>query len=572
MPEAFGSDAKKVRQRSAKVEPWATHPVWRRIYASRGITKEDVDYKLQNLRPAQNHHQGLLQAAERVFVALQKQEQMVILGDYDADGATSTALGISVLRQMGAKAIDFVIPDRFKHGYGLSAAIVDVIWQKHKPKLLITVDNGIANHQGVLRAKSYGMEVLITDHHLPADTLPAADYIINPNVPGDALPSSNLAGVGVLFYLLIAIRQLARQQGHPAGQVHLGEALDLVALGSIADVVPLDVNNRILVSNGIDNIRKKRCRPGIQALAAQTGVALEQLKSSDFGFRLGPRINAAGRLENMEIGIHCLLANTLEEANAWAKELDGLNHQRQDLQEQMRQKAEVLVENIIQKQGLPSGICLFDAEWHEGIIGLIASKIKDRYHRPTIIFAPAQEADLLKGSARSLDGFHIRDALAEIDRCYPGLITKFGGHAAAAGLSIQQDKLSIFQKAFDEITEKNLTEEQLSPLLLTDGELSAEDLTIEFVQSLDNHPWGQGCPPPLFEGTFFVEDQRLLKDKHLKLKVRHPDGELFDALRFQLPALLPPRTQQVRLVYRPEYNLYRGRSNISLFIDYIEII
>lgn len=572
MPEAFGSDAKKVQQRAAKVEPWSEHPVWRRIYASRGITKQDVDYKLKNLRQAQPNHAGLEKAAERLLQAITKDEAMVILGDYDADGATSTALGISVLRQMGAKAIHFVIPDRFKHGYGLSPAIVDVIWQRHKPKLLITVDNGIANHQGVLSAKNYGMEVLITDHHLPPEVLPEADYIINPNVLGDPLPSGNLAGVGVLFYLLIALRQVARQQGHPAAAVNLGEALDLVALGSIADVVPLDVNNRILVSNGIENIRQKRCRPGIQALAAQTGVALEQLKSSDFGFRLGPRINAAGRLENMEIGIHCLLAETVDEASMWAKQLDGLNHQRQDLQEQMRQKAESLVENSIKKHGLASGICLFAEEWHEGIVGLIASKIKDRYHRPTIIFAPAQESGLFKGSARSLDGFHIRDALAEMDRRYPGLILKFGGHAAAAGLSIYQDKFELFQKVFNDIAEKNLTEEQRSPLILTDGELSAADLNVDFVRSLEDHPWGQGCPSPLFEGRFFVEDQRLLKDKHLKLKVRHPDGGVFDALRFQLPSLLPSRCQQLRLIYRPELNLYRGRASVSLLVDYIEII
>jgi single-stranded-DNA-specific exonuclease len=554
------------------------HPVLRRVYAARNISgKEDLDNSLSRLHsPAVM--KGVSQAIELLVVALQKHERILVVGDFDADGATSSALMVAALRELGAANVDYLVPNRFEFGYGLTPEIVEVA-SARKPDLIVTVDNGISSLSGVAAARQRGIRVLVTDHHLPGRELPQADAIVNPNQPGDSFPSKNLAGVGVAFYLLMALRGRLRDSGWfehgERKEPNLADYLDLVALGTVADLVPLDHNNRVLVQQGLQRIRAGRCRAGIQALLEVAGRKASRLVAADFGFAVGPRLNAAGRLDDMSLGIECLLSTDRVRARQLAEQLDALNRERREIEADMKTQALEHVQQLhFDTEQLPMGLCLYNADWHQGVIGILASRIKERFHRPVIAFAPSAPGEI-KGSARSIPGLHIRDTLDAIAARHPQVLQKFGGHAMAAGLSLAESQLPLFEAAFREELKHRLDEEALTGVLESDGSLDSADFSLELAELLRSAgPWGQGFPEPLFDGYFTVVSQRVVGEHHLKLSVR-PDGgrEALDAIAFNQAAEHQlQKGQRVRLAYRLDSNEYRGLLGLQLMVEMIEVV
>lgn len=556
--------------------PETIHPVLRRVYGSRGIKNPDeLSYALEQL-PSPWLFKNIEAAVGLLAEAMAQSWRILIVADFDADGATSCAVAVRALRLMGASQVSYLVPNRFIHGYGLTPAIVAEAIERGPPDLIVTVDNGISSVEGVQAARKAAIRVLVTDHHLPGATLPDADAIVNPNLPEDSFPSPCLAGVGVIFYLMLALRAQLREQGWfervGVREPILGNLLDLVALGTVADVVPLDRINRTLVAQGLRRIRRGRCCAAIQALAACARRSLENLTTSDLGFALGPRLNAAGRLEDMSLGIACLLTDSLEMAQQQAAELDALNRERREIEATMQSQAVAHLENLdLQgEESAPLGYCLFDESWHQGVIGLLASRIRERVHRPVIAFAPHDE-DELKGSARSIPGLHIRDALDRVATQYPNLLTKFGGHAMAAGLSLQRAHLAPFRAAFLEVLEAHLDEETLEDVILSDGALECWDLELAEILRAGG-PWGQGFPEPLFDGVFQVEELRPVGVNHLRLALTPPGGhQRLEGIAFRCkpPEWLKPGAK-TRLAYRLDVNLYRALRKVQLVVEYLE--
>lgn len=553
--------------------PDSLHPRLKQIYADRGV---DDASQLERSAKALLHYnqlQGVDKAVELLTQAIAKQQKIIIVGDFDADGATSTALCMLSLQAMGSQDHDYLVPNRFDFGYGLSPEIVEVAAQQ-KAEVIMTVDNGIACFAGVEKAKALGITVIITDHHLAAESLPIADAIVNPNQPGCGFLSKNLAGVGVAFYLMLALRAKLKAdnwfvQKH-IPEPNLADLLDIVALGTVADVVPLDDNNRILVHQGLQRIRSNKCRPGIQAILEVAGRDSSRLVATDLGFVVGPRLNAAGRLDDMSLGIECLLTDSHERARQIAVQLDSLNRERREIEGSMQQEAVKALDNLnFGSEVLPYGLVLYQEDYHQGVIGILAGRIKDKYFRPTIAFAH-QDDDTLKGSARSIPGLHIRDLLEEINNRYPDIIDKFGGHAMAAGLSLPLKNLAAFEQVFQQIAEENLKGKPLAGELISDGELQNDDFSLAFAQCLkDAGPWGQGFPEPLFDGEFQLMDQRLVGAKHLKMMVKHPTGVLIDAIAFNvdLEQWPNPQCQQVSLAFKLDINEFRGRTSLQLMVE-----
>jgi single-stranded-DNA-specific exonuclease len=561
----------------------------KQIYASRGIASADElalnVSKLQGM-VVETSLLGLDNACRILYQALLNKTRIVIVGDFDADGATSTALMMIALSYFGSDHHDFIVPNRFEYGYGLTPEIVELAEQQ-QAKLLITVDNGISCIAGVERAKALGMQVIVTDHHLPGQTLPNADAIVNPNQVGCNFPSKSLAGVGVAFYVMLALRKYCREQNyfidHNIVEPNIAQLLDLVALGTVADVVSLDNNNRILVAQGLKRIRAGQTRPGIQALIEIANKSQQRLVASDFGFALGPRINAAGRLDDMSFGINCLLATDLTNARMMAAELDDLNKARREIEQGMQVEAErVLTALNFDKDNLPNAISLFQSDWHQGVIGIVAGRLKEKFHRPCIVFAKAKESEdiasteEIKGSARSIPGLHIRDLLEHIDSQNPGLILKFGGHAMAAGLSIKAKDFKQFQQHFNTIAGQWLKPEDLKSIILSDGELHPNKITLSFAEQLrEAGPWGQNFPEPLFDGVFTLIQQRIVGEKHLKLVLQKEtkSGQYsFDAIAFNVDTAVWPNynTSQVALAYRLDINEFRGKRTVQLMVEDIQ--
>lgn len=554
--------------------------VLQRIYASRGIKEpQQLDKSLQALLPF-NSLIDIDKAAIRLEHALRTNERILIIGDFDADGATSTALAISALRTMGASQVEFLVPNRFDFGYGLTPGIIEVA-KKWQPQLIITVDNGIANIDGVDAANAAGIDVLVTDHHLPAEVLPQACAIVNPNQANDPFPSKSIAGVGVIFYVMLALRrQLSKtnwfeQQG--LAEPNMAQFLDLVALGTVADVVALDQNNRIMVNQGLARIRQGQCRPGIKALIEIAGRDCSRLRESDLGFAIAPRLNAAGRLDDMSLGIECLLSDNQEKAHSLATHLDELNQERRVIEAEMKEQAMLAVEKLTKKientHHLPAALCLVDPAWHQGVIGILAGRLKEKYHRPVIAFAQVNDTEL-KGSARSIAGLNIRDILAAIDKDKPGLITKFGGHAMAAGLSLKPQCFTDFQEAFVTEVNKHIDLSSCEGEIWTDGSLSQQELTIETATTLQQAgPWGQQFPEPCFDNIFEILEQRLVGQHHLKMSLAHPDGGVFDAIAFNIDTNSWPnhRARQVHTAYKLDINSYQGRTRLQLVIEALQV-
>jgi single-stranded-DNA-specific exonuclease len=550
-------------------------PLLTRLYAARGVqSAAELDKALARLIPYRELL-GIDAAVELLVAALEQRQRIVIVGDFDADGATASSVGVLALRMLGAAHVDYLVPNRFEYGYGLTPEIVAVALEK-RPELLITVDNGISSIDGVAAAKAAGLAVLVTDHHLPGHELPAADAIVNPNQPGCSFPSKALAGVGVIFYVLLALRARLRELDWFARrgivEPNLAELLDLVALGSVADVVPLDANNRILVHQGLARIRAGRARPGLRALLEVAGRDHRRITSTDLGFILGPRLNAAGRLDDMSLGIECLLCEDEALARDMAQQLDQLNHDRKAIEQGMQREALAQLKDL-KVEELPFGLCLFDADWHQGVIGILASRLKERYHRPTIAFADAGDG-VLKGSARSIPGFHIRDALDAVAARHPGLISKFGGHAMAAGLSLPQENFGAFAAAFDAEARRQLVEDDLAGRLLTDGALSAEEFRLDLAQQLRHAgPWGQHFPEPLFHGVFEIVQQRIVGERHLKLVLKSECGRAqLDAIAFNIDRELwpNPNVRWAEVAYKLDVNEYRGQESVQLLVAHIE--
>jgi single-stranded-DNA-specific exonuclease len=553
--------------------PNTLHPRLKQLYANRGIgDAEDLARSAKSLL----HYQALKGTDSAVALlvdAIQQAKRIMIVGDFDADGATSTALSLLSLQAMGAKHCDYLVPNRFDFGYGLSPEIVEVAATK-QAEVIITVDNGISCFDGVSKAKSLGMQVIITDHHLAAESLPEADAIVNPNQPDCDFPSKNLAGVGVAFYLMLALRAELKAIGwFDAQQLavpNLAELLDLVALGTVADVVPLDKNNRILVHQGLQRIRSDQCRPGIQALLDVASRDRKRLVASDLGFVLGPRLNAAGRLDDMSLGIECLLTQDQGKARQIAVQLDSLNRERREIEGSMQTEAVALLDELdFAEGGMPYGLVLYKQDYHQGVIGILAGRIKDKYYRPTIAFAH-QDEHTLKGSARSIPGLHIRDLLETISLRHPNLIDKFGGHAMAAGLSLPVSNLKDFEQVFHDVAQELLKDKPLGGELLSDGELDIQDLSLAFANELKSAgPWGQGFPEPLFDGDFQIMDQKLVGSKHLKMMVKHPSGLLLDAIAFNVDTQVWPdfACKQVTLAYKLDINEFRGRTSLQLMVE-----
>ncbi|MCP1726654.1 single-stranded-DNA-specific exonuclease [Natronospira proteinivora] len=555
------------------------HPVLRRVYAARGIQSEsELRYSTDQLA-SPDSLAGLSDAVRVLFRHLRK-GRILIVGDFDADGATSTALLLSALKEgFGATQVDYLVPNRFEFGYGLSPELVDVAAEQ-SPTLIITVDNGISSIEGVARAKRLGMEVLITDHHLPGENLPEAEAIVNPVLPGSDFPSPNLAGVGVVFYLLLALRRYMREKGafqeRGLSEPRLAEWLDLVALGTVADLVPLDRNNRLLVHQGLQRIRSGRLRPGLDALIRVAGRNRADLAASDLAFAVAPRLNAAGRLDDMSHGIETLLCQDADRAWEGAMALDAMNHRRRDIEQSMQTQAERAIERLKlpDSQGLPEGLTLYQPDWHSGIVGLVASRMKERFHRPVAAFA-RNENGSLKGSLRSVPGIHIRDVLADIDTCHPGLIERFGGHAMAAGLTLAPEGLSRFREAFQSGVAQRADADKLAGVILSDGELAPNEFSLELAEQLRRGgPWGQGFPEPLFDGEFFVLEQRIVGERHLKCRLQHPDvATPIDAIAFNPdPFWLDALPERIRIAYSLDVNEWRGLRRPQLLIKHIERI
>ncbi|PJG83166.1 single-stranded-DNA-specific exonuclease RecJ [Caviibacterium pharyngocola] len=550
-------------------------PLLDRLYRSRQVKNtQQLDRTLAAMLPP-NLLLGMESAVNLLLNARKLQQKIVIVGDFDADGATSTALTVSALRRLGYHNVDYLVPNRFEQGYGLSVGVAEAALEK-QVELLITVDNGVSSFDGVAFLKARGVSVIITDHHLPADTLPNADAIVNPNLAQCGFPSKSLAGVGVAFYVMLALRAKLREIGAFDGQTqpNLAELLDLVALGTIADVVPLDQNNRILAYQGLQRIRSEHCCCGIRALAEVANRNIAQFSATDLGFFIGPRLNAAGRLDNMSVGVELLLTEDMATARALALELDGLNQTRKEIEQGMKAEAlEICRKLTALQQELPMGIALYQADWHQGVLGILASRLKDRFNRPVIAFAQDQEG-VLKGSARSIEGLHIRDALERIHSRYPEMILKFGGHSMAAGLSIYEKNFGDFQRIFNQTVCEWLDEEQLRGVIWTDGELTPQNMTLQTAETLKSAgPWGQAFPEPMFDGEFKVLQQRLVGEKHLKMMVEPKQGgPLLDAIAFNVDTRYYPdlSVRNAKLAYKLDVNEYRGQRSVQLLVDYIE--
>jgi len=554
------------------------HAVLSRVFAGRGIgDASQIDYSLKHLPPP-HLLCGMGSVVELLEKAIRENQKILIVGDFDADGATSATLALCALRSMGATQVNYLVPNRFDFGYGLTPAIVDVALQD-KPDLIITVDNGISSVDGVSHARKLGMDVIVTDHHLPPEQLPNASAIVNPNLLDDPFPGKSLAGVGVIFYVMSALRSHLRKNGwfkdQGIKQPNLAEYLDLVALGTVADLVSLDKHNRILVAQGVARINKNQCRPGIHALLEVGKRDPRRVTASDLGFYVAPRLNAAGRLDDISTGIECLLADNLERARKLAQELHDINTERRAIEADMQQQANAIVDKLkqVDRGAVPLGLCLYEPEWHQGIVGLVASRVKDRTQRPVVAFAPGKDNEL-KGSARSIPGLHIRDLFQLINVQQPDLITRYGGHAMAAGLSIEQDKFPAFKSAFESTLRELLNEDDLDRKLYTDGELEENDFSLELAGMLSRAaPWGKDFPEPLFDGKFEVLNQRIVGEQHLKLSLR-PDNtnKTLDAIAFRLiqPGEKMPQLTHIRAAYRLDINEYQGTRRVQLIIDYFE--
>jgi single-stranded-DNA-specific exonuclease len=542
------------------------HPVLARLYAARGLKST---HELSTELAALHAPSGLLQinqAAVFLADAIAAQKHFMIVADYDCDGATACAVALRGLRMLGAQ-VEFIVPNRFEYGYGLTPEIVELIVKSStkQPDIIITVDNGIASVEGVAEAQRRGIEVVVTDHHLPASTLPAARVIVNPNQPDCPFPSKNLAGVGVMFYVLLALRAEMRQRGvfSPATQPKLDNLLDLVALGTVADVVKLDANNRILVAQGLKRMRAGKMHAGIAALFRVAGRQPQNATPFDLGFAVGPRLNAAGRMDDMKVGIECL--TTDDEGRAWeiAQQLNTLNSERREKEAEMQDAALIILEDFQAEDS--TTLCVFDEGWHQGVIGIVASRLKDKFYRPTITFAPGS-AGIIKGSGRSIPGFHLRDALDLVSKHKPGLIQKFGGHAMAAGLTIAAGDLSAFKAAFEAVGKQLLEPAQLQRLVETDGPLEADFYSLDFIHLLEQQVWGQGFPAPTFSDEFRLISQRVLKERHLKLQLEK-NGQRYDAIWFGHTDNLPAK---IHVAFRLDANEYNGVTRVQLLVEHIE--
>jgi single-stranded-DNA-specific exonuclease len=548
-------------------------PLLARVYAARGITSaRELDLSLTGLL-GPGALPGIDAAAARLATAVRDQQHIKIIGDFDADGATASAIAVLALTAMGAAQVSYLVPNRFEFGYGLTPEIVELAL-RDEPDLLVTVDNGISSIAGAASAHAAGVGLVITDHHLPGSELPVADAIVNPNLAGSEFGSTALAGVGVIFYVVGAVRNVLRASGWFEDQdieaPNIAEYLDLVALGTVADVVPLDHNNRILVQQGLRRIRSGRTRPGIRALCEAAGRDIDSLGAQDIGFAIAPRLNAAGRLDDMSIGIRCLLADDLQEARSLATALEQLNKARRAIQQEMTSEAELLVANVSGTQRL--GLCVYESGWHQGVVGIVAGRLKERFHRPVIAFADAGDVapDELKGSARSIASVHVRDALDAVATRFPGLIIRFGGHAMAAGLSIRRIHYQRFAAAFADEVERRVSEDEVRGVVMSDGQLSAPEIQLDTANRIaDAGPWGQAFPEPVFHGDFEVVHQRLVGENHTRLTLRL-DGTVLDAIAFnQLPLAAAKR---VRVAYQLDRNDYRDQITLQLRVVHIEAL
>ncbi|WP_159534363.1 MULTISPECIES: single-stranded-DNA-specific exonuclease RecJ [Alteromonas] len=552
------------------------HPVIDRIYRGRNV--QDVS-ELENGLKGLTHFnelKGMAGAASILADTIEQEKTLIIVGDFDADGATSIAVCIHSLQMMGFTKVDYLVPNRFDFGYGLSVPIVDIAKQQGAD-VIITVDNGIACIEGVTHAKALGIDVIVTDHHLPGDDLPPADAIVNPNQPGCTFPSKNLAGVGVAFYIMLALKTELQQRNWftkknlPAP--NLASLLDIVAVGTVADVVVLDKNNRILVHQGLQRIRAGKCRPGIKALVEVANRDCAHLTSTDLGFVIGPRLNAAGRLDDMSQGIACLLENDTMQARMIASELDALNRERREIETGMKAQAEQVLEKMSLTEGdIPAALVVYQADFHQGVIGIVAGRLKEKYLKPVIAFAH-QDDMTIKGSARSIPGVHIRDVLDEVNTRFPGVIDKFGGHAMAAGLSLPVANLAAFEHAFVDIAKQHMDKLDGNQVLLSDGSLTGQELSLPFAHLLRQAgPFGQGFESPLFDGEFHVVQQRLVGEKHLKLVLREPSVGEVDAIAFNIDIKVWPNAmvKQVRIAYRLDVNVFRGQESVQLIVEQLE--
>ncbi|MBU3894465.1 single-stranded-DNA-specific exonuclease RecJ [Serratia rhizosphaerae] len=569
----------QLRRREAASDaqlPAQLHPLLRRLYALRGVSEErELERSVKGMLPWQQLD-GIDTAVDILQQALADGRRIMIVGDFDADGATSTALTVLALRSMGGGDVQYLVPNRFEDGYGLSPEVVEQAAARGA-ELIVTVDNGISSHAGVDVAHEKGMQVLVTDHHLPGETLPAAEAIVNPNLRGCVFPSKALAGVGVAFYLMLALRARLRDSGwfeqRALAMPNLAELLDLVALGTVADVVPLDANNRILVYQGLNRIRAGKCRPGIRALLEVANREARNLAANDLGFALGPRLNAAGRLDDMSIGVALLLSDDIAQARMLANDLDALNQTRREIEQGMQAEALQLCDQLERSStALPYGLAMYHPEWHQGVVGILASRIKERFHRPVIAFAPAGDG-ILKGSGRSIAGLHMRDALERLDTLNPGLMMKFGGHAMAAGLSLEEARFDEFRQRFGELVGEWLDPTMLEGVIWSDGELAMQELTLETAELLrEGGPWGQAFPEPTFDGKFRILQQRLVGEKHLKLMVEPlGGGPLLDGIAFNVDTTLWPDSsvREVELAYKLDVNEFRGNRSVQLLIQHL---
>ena len=577
-------ECKKIIQNPASGDaaglPSDLHPVLRRVYGARGVRSGDeLDYELSRL-PAPSSLPGVEEAAALIHDVMKKGGRILVIGDFDADGATSSALAVQALRAMGCEKVDFLVPNRFEYGYGLTPEIVAEAL-KRSPDLLLTVDNGISSLDGVAAAKEAGVAVLVTDHHLPGEQLPEADVLVNPQLVEDgSFDGAHLAGVGVIFYVMAGLRSYLRDQGwfsqRGIPEPNLAELLDLVALGTVADVVPLDRVNRILVHQGLQRIRAGCCRPGILALFQAAGRNHRRAAASDLGFSVGPRLNAAGRLEDMSRGIHCLLTEDTAEAGKIAAELDGLNRQRREIEADMKQQALAELEGTILDQAseaLPFAITVYREDWHQGVIGILAARLRERYHRPAIVFAPAEEEGVIKGSARSIPGLHIRDALDGVAARHPELLSKFGGHAMAAGLTLREEHLDDFRQALEREVRTHLREEDLKAVIHSDGPLEGDAFSLSLAEALRNGgPWGQGFPEPQFDNRLRILNSRVVGENHLKMVLAFPGSDSrIDGIAFNQAEGEPVAgVEEIHVVFRLDVNEYMGSRKPQLIIEYFE--
>ena len=555
------------------------HPVLQSILSHRNVkTPDELEYSLNKLLGI-DLLKGMDQAVEYIIDAIKNKQKILIVGDFDADGATSTAVCLRALKMLGHESVDFLVPNRFDFGYGLSPELVAVACE-NKPDLLITVDNGISSIQGVAAARQAGIKVVVTDHHLAGSELPDAHAIVNPNQPGCEFPSKNLAGVGVIFYVMLAVRASLRKAGYFTDilpEPNMGKLLDLVALGTVADVVPLDTNNRILVSQGLKRMQSGKACVGIQSILKVAGRDIHRIVASDLGFSIGPRLNAAGRLEDMSLGIECLITDDMNRAMSIAEQLDQLNTSRREIEQDMQQQAMKSLQHLedtMDQADLPFGISLYNSEWHQGVVGILASRIKEKFNRPVIVFADDNET-VIKGSARSIKGLHIRDVLDTISTRHPGMIIKFGGHAMAAGLSLNKAQFEMFETAFNAEVEKQINSEALQGVIESDGELQSDDLNLILAEAIrDAGPWGQGFVEPTFDGEFEVVDWRVVGEKHLKMELQSEDAEQpISAIAFNVPASKLEESEGfIRAAYRLDVNEFRNKKSAQLVVEYFEAI